>query len=197
MLSSAWKAAGGTAIRYDQRRDEPQYFSNDHAFGDEHLENPRDFYNFTIPCHQMSVARTTPSKARSVYNPSGDERDGDIAYYNDMADLMYSRLWVLASNGAAMLTEQPLLSYLYLRRVHRGFLGAPGVLCLRSHGCMASGNPWQKPRGRTIYCRGIVKSTAAKCDHGVPHAERLVGSKTRLSAPYGRYFVIVIVSGAT
>ena len=48
-------------------------------------------------------------------------------------------IWTLCSKGVMILTEQPLLSDLYLLRVARRFLGAPGVLCFRSDSCMSAG----------------------------------------------------------
>ena len=88
MLSAAWEAAGGTAIRYDQRIDERQDFMLDDEFWKDHLAHPRDAYHFAYPCHHMSVARTTPFKARSVACPEGDPNDEETAYYNKMAVLM-------------------------------------------------------------------------------------------------------------
>ena len=157
MLSTAWEAAGGEAIRYDQRRDEREDFMKDDTFWNDHLAHPRDFYHFALPCHHMSIARTTPFKARSVDNPSGDERDEETSYYNGMCDLMCSRIWKLVAKGAAVLTEQPLLTYLYLRRVARMFIGAPGVLAFRSDDCMVSGTPGRNQGGGLQRVAGLQR----------------------------------------
>ena len=95
-----------------------------------------------------------------------------------------------------ILIEQPLLSYLYLRHVMQGLLGAPGVVCFRSDDCMVCGTPWQKARAWVTTCKGIADRTAVRCIHPTPHPERLVGAKTRQSAPYGRELVSSLVEGA-
>ena len=53
---------------------------------------------------------------------------------------------------------------------------------------MVAGTPYQKPRGWS-------EATALRCDRGVPHPVRLVGSNTRESAPYARDRVGTLVSG--
>ena len=194
MLSKAWEAAGGTAIRYDERIDEEQDFMSDSRFWADHLRNPKDAYHFEIPCHHMSAAHTTPV-ARSVANPYGNETDEETAYYNKMAEMMSTRMLELAAAGAMILLEQPLLSHLLHFREIAGIVGAPGFILFRADDCM-SGTPYKKPRAWMTTCPNIASIVASVCCHPEPHPEQLVGHHTRRSAAYPKELVIKLVEGA-
>ena len=141
MLSISWEAAGGTSIRYDERRGAEQDCLTDQELGKKRLDKPKDAYHFAFPCHHMSVAHTTP-KVRSLDNPYGNESDEEISYYNKMAMVMAQRIIVLASKGAMILVENPLLSYLYMLNELLGVMGCPGVTVFRENDCTAVGSPW-------------------------------------------------------
>ena len=116
MLSAAWEAAGGIAVRYDNRYDDRHDFVNDDEFWTGEYEKPADMYHFAFRCHHTSMARATPSKPRHMDRPYGDEGDMETAYYNTLARLTGMRILALAARGAAILVEQPLHSYFFCKR---------------------------------------------------------------------------------
>ena len=183
-ISEAWEAAGGTAIRYDERIDPAHNFLDDDEFWADHLAKPKDAYHFAFPCHHMSVARTTPTKPRDMANPYGDESDPETIYYNKMAILMVYRILKLLAGGAMVTTENPLLSYLYLFTEILGIIGLPGMCLLREDDCTTAGTPYQKARAWMSSCWGIASSISSVCRHPLPHPERLEGSRTSQSAIY-------------
>ncbi len=146
MLSAAWEAAGGIAVRYDNRYDDRHDFVNDDGFWTGEYEKPADMYHFAFRCHHTSMARATPSKPRHMDRPYGDEGDMETAYYNTLARLTGMRILALAARGAAILVEQPLLSYLLLQTGFLGICGAPGFVLFRADDCTAAGTPYQKAR---------------------------------------------------
>ena len=133
----------------------------DRDFWQEQLEHPRDANHLVFPCHHMSIACTTPLKARSLDNPSGDEADAEIHYYyNTMAHLMFSRIWILRFKGAMILTEQRFLSHLYFLRVARGFLGASGVFAFRATAAWLQG---RLTRSREVGRRQLLCGATTVC----------------------------------
>ena len=112
----------------------------------------------------------------------GGSPDPETKYYNDMAHLVAARMAILASKGAMILVEQPLMTFLYFFKVFLGFIGAPGVVLFREDDCMY-GTPYMKPRAWITTCPSIAAGTARVCAHPGPHPERLEGAKARQSAP--------------
>ncbi len=73
--------------------------------------------------------------------PYGDECDMETAYYN----LTGVRILALGARGAAILVEQPLLSYL-LQTGFLGICGTPGFVFFRADDCTVAGTPYQGAR---------------------------------------------------
>ena len=125
MLSTAWEAAGGIAVRYDNRYDDWPDFVNDDEFWAGEYENPADMYHFAFPCHHMSMAWTTPNKPRHMDRPYGDEGDMETAYYNMLVRLAGMRILALGLDLCfSVLT-------IVLRRVHPTRRRAHGSLRCR------------------------------------------------------------------
>ena len=110
-LSEAWEDAGGMAVRYDIRIDEQHDFLEDKEFWENEEAHPADVYHFAIPCDNFSIAHTTPSKIRNLEYPLGWNLETDIA--NRIMRTMIRRIQILASKGAGIVIENPLMSYLW------------------------------------------------------------------------------------
>ena len=140
-LSEAWEDAGGTSIRYDNRIDAAHDFFNDDEFWAEQEANPADVYHFAIPCDNFSIAHTTPCKIRNLAHPLGWGQETEQA--NRMMRLMVRRIQRLAAQGACIIIENPLMSFLWKIPEMQGLTGSPGFVLTRVDHC-TNGTPHQK-----------------------------------------------------
>jgi len=179
-LSRAWEAAGGVAVRYDNRIDPAHDFLGDQKFWESVLASPPDVIQFGLPCTTFSVARTP--KARTTQNPYGTGDDEQVVQANAMALLMVRRCKAFVEKGSLIMIENPLLSFVWLMEELCGLAGDLNFLFVRTDHCMY-GTPYQKPQLWLTNC-ALLAAAGAVCCHPRPHPERLEGSRSRRSQPY-------------
>ena len=168
-LSRSFEAAGGTAVRYDNRIDPVMDFLNDDEFWAKVLNEPYDVMPFAIPCTDFSMAKSP--KRRTQENPYGDETIEQTRISNEMVRLMCSRIRALVSKGAIIFVENPLLSFLWLLEEMLALCGLPHMRLVRTDHCQF-GTPYQKPQLWLTNCPG-AEGIGAVCCHPKPHAVRL------------------------
>ena len=111
-LSAAWEAAGGTAVRLDIKNSPSHYFLHGESnFWANELIEPADIYTFGFPCTSMSLAHSTP-RVRDKAHPYG-WGDPQAKEGNELAFCMIRRVLGLVAEGACILIENPLFSYIW------------------------------------------------------------------------------------
>ena len=191
-LSRAWEAAGGVAIRYDNRIDPKHDFMNDEEFWIQELGSPADVYHFAPPCTTFSCAHTTPM-VRTRTNPYGDGTDPATVEANRLVKKMAQLILELISGGACVLIENPMNSHFWELDSYLLLAGMDGWHFVRTDHCMY-GAPYQKPQLWLSTCPGITRA-ASVCVHPRPHPERLTGERTRRSSPYPLGLTTRLVEG--
>ena len=189
-FSRVWEDAGGTAIRYDVRLDVRHDLMVDDAFWAAEYAEPADLYMFAPPCTTLTIAHTTPV-IRSTDNPYGWTDEARSA--NKLVVLMIRRALMLISLGAAVIIENPLLSYMWLLQEVAGLGGMPGTYLTRIDQCMTAGTPYQK--GQVWFSTVLALTGAGSvCCHKEKHQQLLSGGcNARRTAPYPRELAVAVV----
>ena len=144
VLSRAWEAAGGLAIRYENRIDPNHNFTEDERFWQKEIGDPADVYHFAPPCTTFTSAHTTPI-VRTRANPYGDGSGPATVAANLLVKQMMQIILELVPGGATITIENPMGSDFWELDMVLLLSGMDGFHFIRSDHCM-SGAPYQKPQ---------------------------------------------------
>ena len=187
-LSEVFELACGVAERRDLFIDESHDVTEDDPWWNEHLKKPSDVEAFAPPCTSFSIARVTGplGKTRSKDNPWGNELDPEIKKGNAVARITIKRVLQAIAAKAAIIVENPMLSFFWWLPEVLALIGMPGMFLVRMDDCMF-GEPYRKAR---LWLTNIenLSTNGTVCNHEGPHREALYGgSQTRQTAtyPYG------------
>ena len=115
----------------------------------------------------------------------------ETEHANRIMRLMIRRIQKLASKGACIIVENPLMSYLWKIDEVQGLTGSPGFSLTRIDHC-TYGAPYKKGQIWASNCPKL-SSAAGVCGHREPHPVRLEGGWARRSAPYPRELAMAVV----
>ena len=167
LLSRAWEAAGGFAIRHDNRIDPNHNFTEDEGFWQKEIGEPAGVYHFAPPYATFTSAHTTLI-VRTRADPYGDGSDPATMAANLFVAQKMRIIFELVPGGATIIIDNPMGSHFWELDMVLLRSGMDGSQFIRSDHCM-SGAPYQKPQLWLTTRPGLVRAAAAVCCHPRPH----------------------------
>ncbi len=116
----------------------------------------------------------------------------EVREANKIAMMTVKRVLEATMAGAWVLVENPLMSYLWLMDEFKALMALVGFAIVRIDQCTV-GMPFRKGQLWLTSLSELVQD-GAKCFHPTAHPERLVGGKTRQSAPYPERLTDIITA---